>query len=92
MVMTKKGEKLHSREVAIPDTVKEALESKFKEYWKDAIQSEYDSLREHGTFQVAKKEKGRQEITTKFVFDLKTNAEGFITRFKARLVARGFTQ
>jgi transcription termination factor NusB len=78
--------------VSIPNTVKEALESEFSEQWKEAIQSEYDSLKEHGTFKVTMKEKGTQEITTKFVFDIKTDADGFITRFKARLVARGFTQ
>jgi hypothetical protein len=90
-VMTKKGDKLHSRGLPVPKTLDEALNGEYKEYWSDSIKSEYDSLKEHGTFKAMKKEKGIKEISTKLVFDIKTDSEGYVTRFKTRLVARGYT-
>ncbi|CAN0442515.1 unnamed protein product [Hapterophycus canaliculatus] len=36
--------------------------------------------------------KGRKAVSTKWCFDWKTDKEGKISKFKARLVARGFSQ
>ena len=36
--------------------------------------------------------KGRKPVSSKWCFDYTTDKEGKITKFKARLVARGFTQ
>jgi len=36
--------------------------------------------------------KNHKAIKTRFVFDIKHDAEGKLTRYKARLVAQGFTQ
>ena len=35
---------------------------------------------------------GQQPSTTKFVFDVKYREDGTVLNYKARLVARGFTQ
>ena len=47
---------------------------------------------EHKTWDLVKAPEGRNIIDSKWVFKVKTNADGTIERHKARLVARGFTQ
>ena len=46
-----------------------------------------------GTFSMVDRvPEGRKSVGSKWCFDYKTDEEGKITKFKARLVARGFTQ
>ena len=47
---------------------------------------------EHKTWDLVKAPEGRNIIDSKWVFKVKTNADGTIERHKARLVARGFNQ
>jgi len=60
--------------------------------WKAAIQSEYSSLTDKQTWQLTPLPPGRRAISCKWVFKVKHHADGSIDRYKARLVARGFTQ
>lgn len=75
-----------------PKTVSEALSSKDKQKWSQAMQEEMDSLKKNGTWVLSKLPEGRSAIGCKWVFKLKTNANGDIVRYKARLVAQGFSQ
>ncbi|CAK9803102.1 Retrovirus-related Pol polyprotein from transposon TNT 1-94 [Anthophora quadrimaculata] len=52
----------------------------------------HESLSNRNTWEVTELPKGRKCIGCKWVFKLKTNTEGKITRYKARLVAQGFSQ
>src|SRR5438270_381430 len=58
----------------------------------------YGTLREseflaaNKTWQLVQLPPGRKAITTKWVFKVKRHSDGTIDRFKARVVARGFTQ
>ena len=57
------------------------------------MQSEFDGHMETGTFHMVDRvPKGRKPVSSKWCFDCKTDKEGKITKFKVRLVARGFTQ
>lgn len=60
--------------------------------WKAAIESEYASLINNGTWTLCDLPEGRKTISSKWVFKLKYKANGDVDKHKARLVARGFTQ
>ena len=57
------------------------------------MQSEFDGHMKTGAFHVANwVPEVRKPVSSKWCFDYETDKEGKITKFKARLVARGFTQ
>ena len=64
----------------------------FYEGWLNAMRLEEDGHIEIGTFSADVVPKGVSVITAKWVFAWKTVSDDFITRAKARLVARGFGQ
>ena len=71
----------------------EALDSLDAEQWKQAIEKEVQALQDMGAFTVINDlPKGRKAVSSKLVFQIKRNADGSIERFKARLVARGYSQ
>ena len=56
--------------------------------WKQAIREEVAAHKKLGTWSMIKvNSKKREAIKTRFVFDIKHDAEGKRTRYKARLVA-----
>lgn len=75
-----------------PISVAEALASTEREHWVTAMLAEIDNLEGKGTWSEAVMPPGRKAITAKWVFKRKRNADGVVVKFKARLVARGFTQ
>ena len=60
--------------------------------WADAMQAEMDSLRDHDVWELVELPEGRKPVGSKWVFKLKTNADGSVERCKARLVAQGYSQ
>nr|AQY61295.1 Pol [Coffea arabica] len=61
--------------------------------WKDAIQSELDSLAKRKVFgPVVQTPEGVKPVGYKWVFVRKRNEKNEIVRYKARLVAQGFSQ
>lgn len=80
-------------EIPIPQTYKEAIEDKeYSKEWHEAIDTELKSLRENGTWEEQIPPPGANLVSTKWVFTVKYTSTGEIERFKARLVARGFSQ
>ncbi|KAG6590589.1 Gag-Pol polyprotein [Phytophthora cinnamomi] len=76
----------------MPTTFKSAMESSDAAKWKEACDSEYDSLLKNKTWEVVPLPKGRKAIGNRWVFRVKENQAGEVERFKARLVAKGFSQ
>jgi len=60
--------------------------------WQEAVQKELDGLIGNRTWQEEKLPRDANQVTSKWVFTVKYNIDGSIERYKARLVARGFTQ
>ncbi|CAI7912664.1 unnamed protein product [Closterium sp. NIES-53] len=73
-------------------TLKEALESSDAEEWKKAMESELKSIEENGTWELVELPEGRKAITSKWLFKIKSDADGKIERYKSRLVAKGYQQ
>jgi hypothetical protein len=60
--------------------------------WEKAIQEELKTLRDAGTWEVVEMPKGVNVVGSKWVFRAKKDAAGNVVRYKARLVAQGFSQ
>src|SRR5271168_196197 len=60
--------------------------------WKAAIDVELQNLRAAGTWEVVERPDDVNVVDSKWVFRLKKDAKGKVVKWKARLVARGFTQ
>ncbi|CAI7773186.1 unnamed protein product [Closterium sp. NIES-53] len=62
------------------------------EEWKKAMESELKSIEENGTRELVELPEGRKAITSKWLFKIKSDADGKIERYKYRLVAKGYQQ
>ena len=72
-----------------PTSVEEAMHSK---QWYTAMNDEMDSIHQNGTWILESLPRGRQPLSTRWVFKAKQNAEGKVIKCKARLVVRGCEQ
>jgi transposase InsO family protein len=75
-----------------PATVEEALASPEKIEWMSAMEKEMNSLYANEVYDLVELPKGRRVVGSKWVFKRKMNADGSVERYKARLVAQGFSQ
>ena len=78
--------------VWIPETYDEAMNSKWSTYWKEAQAEEFTSMLQLQVFDEVIKPPNIKVISCKWVYSIKRNPDGTVDRFKARLVARGFSQ
>src|SRR5579871_5678832 len=80
-------------ESAEPRTYHEAINHPtYGKEWEQAIQAECNSLMKNGAWELVQPPHGANIVTCKWVFKMKHDANGNVVRFKARLVARGFSQ
>ena len=82
-------------EVQIPATYSEVMRSPHKAEWLQSMQKELDSHTKAGTWVLvpaATVPHGRKIVGSTWVWALKRNSLGEITRWKSRLVAQGFSQ
>lgn len=63
-----------------------------KELWKEAIQNELDALSQMRTWEITELPEKRKPIGIKWIFRMKRDEHGNITKYKARLVALGCHQ
>ncbi|CAI7869006.1 unnamed protein product [Closterium sp. NIES-54] len=77
-----------------PATVQQALGGEHREKWREAMDKELKALQERNTWKVVPIGVARNKttLTGKWVFRVKTKADGTIDKFKARWVVRGFDQ
>ncbi|KAB2595479.1 DNA polymerase zeta catalytic subunit-like [Pyrus ussuriensis x Pyrus communis] len=75
-----------------PQTYKAALESSEAPYWKEAIQSEIESIMQNNTWELVNLPPGNKPIGHKWIFKRKLRPDGTINKYKARLVAKGYRQ
>lgn len=75
-----------------PRNVQEARDSGNWSSWREAMDDEMSALHKNKTWILVPRPKNRRVIKCRWVFKLKTNPDGSIERFRARLVAKGFSQ
>ncbi|KAH9095792.1 hypothetical protein LEN26_017693 [Aphanomyces euteiches] len=78
--------------IADPKTPHEALSGPNATRWREAMQAEIDNLIENGTWQLVDRPRDTNVVSNKWVFKVKYDSKGDVEKFKARLVARGFSQ
>jgi histone deacetylase 1/2 len=72
-----------------PTSYRQALQNP---QWKQAMQAEMDALHANNTWTLVPRKPNMNVVSSKWVFKVKTKSNGTLDRYKARLVARGFTQ
>ena len=80
----------HLRET--PATFGDANVSRDKAKWRAAMDTEMKSLEQNDVWNLVKLPPGRKAVGSKWVFKKKTGADGSVQRYKARLVAQGYSQ
>ena len=73
-------------------TFQEAVGGPDQDHWCKAICAELESMRLRGVFRAAKLLSEQRAICTKWVFKIKRKADGYIEKYKTRLVAKRFKQ
>ena len=75
--------------ISVPKNVQEAISSN---EWKKAMDEEMEALEKNGTWEMGPLPVGKKLVGSRWVFTIKYHSEGSVARYKARLVARGYTQ
>lgn len=75
-----------------PQTFEEAMKSDNSKEWFKAMQEELNSLNKNDTYDIVSLPNDKKPISCRWIFRIKKNIDGSIDRFKARLVARGYSQ
>ncbi|GKA17967.1 retrotransposon protein, putative, ty1-copia subclass [Tanacetum coccineum] len=60
--------------------------------WRTAMEDEFDALQKNNTWVLVPRPTGVNVVGCKWIFKLKQHPDGSIDKYKARVVARGFTQ
>lgn len=56
------------------------------------MRDELEAPRKNKTWELVNLPKGKKAISSKWIFTVKQNPEGKVEQYKARLVARGYSQ
>ena len=60
--------------------------------WRTAMADEFQALIDNDTWRLVRRPPGANVVTGKWIYKLKYNSDGSLSRHKARWAARGFTQ
>jgi hypothetical protein len=86
--------KTFRQDSAIPRTLKDVMDSSNRKEWEAAMAAEESSLIENGVYDKVyeKLPAGERAISSKWVFAKQIDTDGKFTKFKARLVGKGFME
>jgi hypothetical protein len=63
-----------------------------QQVWKDAMMEEYQSIMKNDVWEIVLRPEGKSVVTSKWIYKIKHATDGNIEKYKARFVARGFSQ
>jgi hypothetical protein len=72
-----------------PTTFEEAVQ---KEQWKEAMTKEHQSIMKNEVWEIIPRPKEKLVVTSKWVYKIKHATDESVDKYKARFVARGFSQ
>ena len=75
-----------------PISYHDALSREDRESWRKACNEELETLKKFGVYEEVPRPHDRKIVGSKWVFRMKMGPDGQIERYKARLVAQGFSQ
>jgi hypothetical protein len=75
-----------------PTSYEEVVRSPQSSKWREAIEDEMRSMSANQVWKLEKIPKGAKTVGCKWAYKIKRDSKGNIDRFKARLVAKSFTQ
>jgi hypothetical protein len=67
-------------------------EASGEQVWQDAMTEEYQSILKNDVWDIVPRPEGKSVVTSKWIYKIKHAADGSIEKYKARFVARGFSQ
>ena len=97
ILVTSDGDDPYSRYILLtgdgePESFEEARTHADNDKWMLAMKSEMESLLKNDTYELVEPPKDRKALKNKWVFKLKRDENEQLTKFKARLVVKGFGQ
>ena len=75
-----------------PINFRQALESSKSQEWIDAMNEEIKSMKDNDVWDLVPLPEGVKPIGCKWIFKTKRDSKGDMERYKARLIAKGYTQ
>ena len=75
-----------------PQSFKEAISTSEAPFWKEAINSEIESILQNHTWELVDLSPGCEPLGYKWIFKRKLKDDGSIDKYRARLVVKGYKQ
>ena len=72
-----------------PSSFEEAVEDPT---WVDAMVEEYDSIVRNSAWEIVPRPEGKSVVGSRWIYKVKQAVDGSVEKYKARFVARGFSQ
>lgn len=88
----KKGRSKKNVDPKLNPDVKEALSGENAPHWHEAIRRELEGIQDMGVLKIVDRPPGARLIDSRLLLKIKTDSDGLPRLYKARMVARGFSQ
>jgi len=75
-----------------PKTIRDAVNSEERKLWKNVVIEEMDALDKNEAWDLVEMPTRRKHVRSKWVFKKKLNATRKVEKYKAQLVAKGYSQ
>ena len=82
----------HSASVPEPTSYRLSQSCFDKDSWHQACLEEMEAHKQNGSWQIVKLPPGKHAIGSRWFIKMKYNADGSLERYKARLVAKSYSQ
>ena len=63
-----------------------------QQIWQDAMTEEYQFIMKNDVWDIVLRPEGKSVVTSKWIYKIKHAIDGSVEKYKARFVARGFSQ